>query len=163
MMLSEQKWITKTNKRTNQNNNLRNDLGNGIIMLIVIYGKWLKGIKKWRRRSVHILNGPLEKWQIWRKKQIWRAFARGLGKIQMICQKSPLVKCLNSAKMANLTNMISLAKNRHRGLVKTQNSKKMSKGVFWKVALLTNMASIAKMANSAKICKRFSETSNVKS
>ena len=59
--------------------------------------------------------------------------------------------------------MISLAKNRHRGLVKTQNSRKMSRGVFWKVALLTNMASIAKMANSAKTCKRFSETSNVKS
>ena len=34
----------------------------------------------------------------------------------------------------------------------------MSKGAPWKLAILTNMAGIEKMANSAKICKRFSET-----
>ena len=73
--------------------------------------------------------------------------------------RAALVKWMNSAKMANLTKIIlCLTKSRHSGLVKIQNSKEMSKGAPWKVAILTNIAGIEKMANSAKICKRFSET-----
>lgn len=81
-----------------------------------------------------------------------------MAKIQMSRAAPRKVDEFGENDKSDKNDTVSDYKSRHSGLVKIQNSKEMSKGAPWKVAILTNMAGIEKMANSAKICKRFSET-----